>query len=47
MNEGRRMALPLVSDTETDARTRKALKQEYGVDPMDVEAMLALSYPKP
>ena len=47
MNEGRRMALPLVSDTETDARTRKALEKAYGVDLMDIEAMLALSYPKP
>ncbi|MBI1929103.1 Gfo/Idh/MocA family oxidoreductase [Candidatus Poribacteria bacterium] len=47
MNEGKRMGLPLEGETEADAQTRTALKQEYGVDPMDVEAMLTISYPKP
>ena len=47
INEGKRMTLPLKGETEADARTRDSLKREYGVNPMDVEAMLAISYPKP
>ena len=47
INEGKRITLPLKEDTEADARPRENLKREYGVDPMDVEAMLAISYPKP
>jgi len=47
LNEGKRIKLPLEGETETDMRTREAQKKEFGVDPMDVEAMLAISYPKP
>ena len=47
INEGKRITFPLKDETEADARTRNSLKREYGVDPMDVEAMLATSYPKP
>lgn len=47
LNEGKRIKLPLEGETETDMRTREALKKQFGVDAMDVEAMLAISYPKP
>ena len=47
LNQGQRIQLPLEGDTETEAQTDKSLKQQYGVDPMDIEAMLAISYPKP
>jgi hypothetical protein len=47
LNEGKRIKLPLEGETETDMHTRESLKQQFGVDPMDVEAMLAISYPKP
>ena len=47
MNEGRRIKLPLEEETEVEAHVLNDLRQEYGVDPMDVEAMLSLSYPKP
>ncbi len=47
LNEGKRVKLPLQGDIEADALTREALKQKYGVDPLDVEAMLAISYPRP
>jgi len=47
MNEGKRIKLPLEGETETDIMMRENLKKQFGVDPMDVEAMLAISYPKP
>jgi len=47
MNEGRRIKLPLEEETEVEAHVLNDLRQEYGVAPMDVEAMLSLSYPKP
>ncbi len=47
LNQGKRIQLPIDGETETDARTYQALRHQYGVDPMDIEAMLAISYPKP
>jgi len=47
LNEGKRIKLPLEGETETDMQMRKSLKEQFGVDPMDVEAMLKISYPKP
>jgi len=47
LHEGRRLALPLSGDLEADSIERAKQKSLYGVDPMDVEAMLAISYPKP
>jgi predicted dehydrogenase len=46
LNEGKRIKLPIESDLETDAITRESLRQKFGVDPLDVEAMLAISYPR-
>ena len=47
LNEGKRIRLPVEGDLETDALTLAALRKRYGVDPLDVEAMLAISYPRP
>ncbi len=47
LNDGKRVRLPVDGELETDALTRAALRQKYGVDPMDVEAMLSISYPRP
>lgn len=41
------VALPLKGDVAADEERRKAMKEQYGVDPMDVEGMLAISYPRP
>ena len=47
LQEGRRIKLPIEGDLESDARTRAAQKQQFGCDPLDVEAMLAVSFPRP
>lgn len=47
LNQGKRVKLPIEGDLETDTLTRDAQKQKYGVDPLDVEAMLSISYPRP
>jgi hypothetical protein len=47
LNEGKRICLPLEGEVETDTQARKGLARQFGVDPMDVEGMLAISYPKP
>ena len=47
LNQGERIQLPVVGETEAEAKTYQALKQQYCVDPMDIEAMLDISYPKP
>jgi predicted dehydrogenase len=47
LQEGRRVKLPLAGDLESDARTRDMQRQQFGVDPLDVEAMLSVSFPRP
>ncbi len=47
LQEGRRIRLPLEGDLESDALTRERERKQFGVDPLDVEAMLAVSFPKP
>ena len=47
MNDGVRLELPLTGDLESEIALRGAQKQEYGVDPLDIEGMLAISYPRP
>lgn len=44
---GRRVALPLEGEIEADAVERQRQQQLYGVDPMDVEAMLSVTFPPP
>jgi len=47
LQEGRRIKLPIEGDLEADALTREAQKKQFGVDPLDVEAMLSVSFPRP
>jgi len=47
LNEGMRIKLPIEGDLESDAITRANLTRQLGVDPMDVEAMLSVSFPRP
>ena len=47
LQEGRRLSLPLEGDLESEARIRAEERQRYGVDPLDIEGMLAISYPRP
>lgn len=46
-NKGQRVDLPLEGELEWDTNERQRLKDEYGVDPLDVEGMLALSHRRP
>lgn len=47
MQEGKRLSLPLNGELESEVHIRNEQKREYGVDPMDIEGMLAISYPRP
>jgi len=47
LQAGRRVTLPLEGNLEADALTREQQRKEFGVDPLDVEAMLAVSFPRP
>ena len=44
---GRRLDYPLQGDSEVEAEARRKHRQQFGVDPMDVEGMLAVSHPRP
>ena len=44
---GDRVELPLQRELGSEKAGREALTEKYGVDPLDVEAMLAISYPQP
>jgi hypothetical protein len=47
LQEGRRIKLPIEGDLESDAIERERQRQQFGVDPLDVEAMLSVSFPRP
>ena len=47
LKEGARVRLPIDGEPESDGRIHAALRARFGVDPLDIEAMLAISYPKP
>jgi predicted dehydrogenase len=47
LQEGRRIKLPIAGDLESDAIEREKQRKQFGCDPLDVEAMLAVSFPKP
>ena len=47
LQEGRRIKLLIEGDLEADALTRERERKQFGVDPLDVEAMLSVSFPKP
>jgi predicted dehydrogenase len=46
LNGGVMIPLPLEGDLASDQLARNALQAQFGVDPMDIEAMLSISYPK-
>lgn len=46
LQEGR-IKLPIEDDLEADALTREQQQKQFGVDPLDVEAMLSVSFPRP
>lgn len=47
LQEGRRIALPLQGELESERNILSKIQQKFHVDPLDVEAMLNISYPKP
>ena len=47
MRGGLPLQIPLQGELQSEVEVRAALQARYGVDPMDVEAMLAVSAPRP
>jgi predicted dehydrogenase len=47
LRDGVRLDLPLTGDLEVEQRQRETVKAKFGVDPLDWEAMLAFSFPRP
>ena len=47
LQAGKRMRLPLEGELESEAKLRAEETKRYGVDPLDIEGMLAISYPRP
>jgi hypothetical protein len=47
LNEGKRIRLPIEGELEAEALVRQAQQKQFGVDPMDVAGMLAISHSKP
>jgi predicted dehydrogenase len=47
LHQGERLQLPLTGELESEQQVRQALKQKHGVDPLDVEGMLAVAVPRP
>jgi predicted dehydrogenase len=47
LRSGARLELPLAGDLESEEQSRTELRAKHRVDPLDIEAMLAISYPQP
>jgi hypothetical protein len=47
LNNGKRLNLPLENELEADHLEAQRLKKLYGVDPFDVDAMIAVQYARP
>ncbi len=47
LQEGRRLTLPLEGELESETAIRADETKRYGVDPLDIEGMLQISYPRP
>ncbi len=47
LQEGRRLKLPIEGDLESDAIEREKQRKQFRVDPLDAEAMLSVSFPRP
>jgi len=47
LQEGRRIRLPIDGDLASDTLECERQRKQFGVDPLDVEAMLSVSFPRP
>ena len=47
LQESRRIQLPVEGELEADALERERQRKQFGVDPLDVDAMLSVSFPRP
>ena len=47
LNCGQRLELPLHAEAESEVQVRQQHREQFGVDPMDVEGMLDVSHPRP
>jgi predicted dehydrogenase len=47
LRNGERLDLPLTGDLEAERQMRESFEEKYGVDPLDIEGMLAVSFPRP
>lgn len=47
LQDGRRIALPLSGELESETIVRNELKEKHGVDPIDIEGMLEFALPRP
>jgi hypothetical protein len=47
LQSGARIKLPLEGELESDLLVEQSLRQQFGVDPLDMEAMMAHKYSKP
>ncbi len=47
LQAGKQLQLPLTGELESEAALRAGLRKQHGIDPLDIEGMLAISYPRP
>jgi predicted dehydrogenase len=47
LRDGERIHLPLSGELEVERQTRAAMTAQHGIDPLDIEGMLSISYPRP
>ena len=47
LQQGKRLKLPLEGELQSETRLRQESQKTYGVDPLDIEGMLTISYPRP
>lgn len=44
---GKRIELPIATELESDRLTLEREREQFGVDPLDIEAMISFAFPKP
>jgi predicted dehydrogenase len=47
LRDGARVTLPLSGDLESEQLVREQLQSKLGVDPLDIEAVMEISFPRP
>jgi hypothetical protein len=47
LRDGAKVALPLTEDLAAEQVVREQLRQKLGVDPLDIEAVMNISFPRP